>query len=151
MMLRVTLRATPRMMLRMMLCVTVPLAHAAAQPLSHNLSCPFLLSTSLVHICVHFWLHKLLDKKVGSFSSRSALGTLLLRLQVAMFELEMRERTFRTSHPRLKLKLQCSSWSCESALRLCSRRWSCCGNALRVQLWRTMFAFKGCHFAAGAL
>ena len=50
--LRVMLRATPCMMLCVMLCVMVPLAHDAVQPLSPNLSCPFLLSTSLVHICV---------------------------------------------------------------------------------------------------
>ena len=43
-----------RMMLRMMLCVTVPLAHDAAPPVSPNLSCPFLLPTPLVHICVQF-------------------------------------------------------------------------------------------------
>ena len=162
-MLRVTLRTTPCMMLRVMLVVTVPLAHDAAQPLPPNLSCPFLLSTSLVHISAsNFWLRE----KTGGFSRRSVLGTLdyscvcKLRFsswrcesalsehhirEAAMFELELREcashATFARKH-----------------LRLCSRSWSCCGNALRVQLWpepgkrtsRTTFALKSCDFAAPA-
>ena len=162
-MLLVALRATPCVMLRMMLCVTVSLAHDAVQPLSPNLSCPFLLSTSVVNICVQFWLRK----KAGGFSCRSVvLGTLLLRLQVAVFELEMRQRTFRTSYLRLKTEVAVFELELRKRTslatfarkhtRLCSRSGSCCGNALRVQLWpepwertsRVTFALKSCDVAA---
>ena len=155
--LRVTLRTTPCMMLRMMPCVTVPLAHDAVQPRSPNLSCPFLSPTSLVHICVR--------KKAGEFSCRSALGILLFRLHVAIFELRCESAL---SEPYFHLKSQVAIFQLElrerssyaavarKHLRLGSRSWSCCGNALRVQLWpepwalREPLALKSFDFAAGA-
>ena len=97
------------------------------------------------------------------------LGILLLLLQVLIFELEMRERTFRTLLSRLKtagamfeleLRERAShTTSARGHLRLRSQSWSCCGNALRARLWpepwertsRTTFALKSCDFAAGAL
>ena len=57
-----------------------------------NLSCPYLRAV---------WLRK----QAGGFSCRSVLGILLLRLQVAIFELEMRESTFRTLLSRLKTEV----------------------------------------------
>ena len=80
-----------RMMLCMMLCVTVPLAHDAVQPLSPNLSCPFLLSTSVVHI------------SACSFGCARRLAVLVAEVYLA--------------HCLCACKLRCSSWSCESALR----------------------------------
>ena len=65
-----------------------------------------------------------------------------LKIEVAMFELELRERASRATFAR-------------KHLRLCCRSWSCCENALRVQLWpepcertsRTIFALQSCDFA----
>ena len=69
--------------------------HNLSHPTFHvPLSCQPLLSISARSLAVQ-----------GCFSCRSALGTLLLRLQVAIFELEMRERTFRTLHSRLKIEV----------------------------------------------
>ena len=155
MMLRLTLRTTPCMMLRMMLCVTVPPAHDAAQPPSPNLSCPFFLSTSLVQICLA------VQEGWRCFRCRSVLGIRLLRLQVAVFELEMRERPFRT-FPRLKIEVAMFELdlreraSHATFARKHLRSWSCCGNAFRVQLWpepwertsRTTFAPEKLRFCS---
>ena len=71
----------------------------------------------------------------------------------------MQERTVRTSFSHLKIEVA-TIGSCASALRplplgLRSRGWSCCGSALRAQLWpgpcRATFARTSCNFAAGAL
>ena len=69
--------------------------HNLSRPTFHvPFSCQPLLS-SAVWLC----------KTAGGFSCRSVLGTLLLRLQAAIVELEMKERAFRTLHSRLTIKV----------------------------------------------
>ena len=75
------------MMLRMMLCVVVPLAHDAVQPLPPNLSRRLAVLVAEVYLTHYFCACKL---QFSSWIRESALS---------------------------ELKLRCSSWSCESALR----------------------------------
>ena len=100
-------------MLRMMLRVTVPLAHDATQPLSPNLSCPFLLSTSLVHICVQLGCASRLAVLVAEVYLAHYFCACKLRFSSWRCESALSEHYSRA----FKLKLRCSSWSCASALR----------------------------------
>ena len=74
--------------------MTVLLAHDAAPPLSLNLSCPFLLSTSRAHICVQC-------KKAGGFSRRTVLGTLYFCACKLRFSVG--DERSETSHSRLQV------------------------------------------------
>ena len=136
-------------------------------PLSFaNLSCPYLRAV---------WLRK----KAGGFSCRNVLGILLLRLQVANFELEMRERTFRTILSHLKTEVAMFELELRERAYFAARAGAAAGmhfanttlagamgNALRAQLlhlkvailqpelWvcssRATFAIESCDFQAGA-
>ena len=90
-MLRVTLRATPCMMLRVMLCVTVPLAHGAvATSFTQTFHVPFSCQPPL-------------SKSACIFDCARRLAVLVAEVYSA--------------HYFCACKLRCSSWSCESALR----------------------------------
>ena len=91
MLLRVTRRATPCMMLRILLRILLRMMACLAQPF---------MPLSLVNLSRPYLCAFCLRTKAGGFSCRRVFCIVLLRSQVVIFKLKLREHASRASRSR---------------------------------------------------